>query len=226
MAAEQVRERLTEMAVRVTGMPADQLVLEDGTVGGLSYQEVIIHEFGAHAGSLVGAGTFTPAYEKPDRQTGQSSKITAFWMVGGSGVDITVDIETGKITVDRIVTVGDVGRALNPQMVRRQLTGGAVMQLGQTMTEEMRYDGGQLTNTGLAFYKVPTILDVPVANEAVIVEAEHRNGPFGAKGVGETGTFALSPAIANAVHDAVGVRIRQLPITGERVLAALRERQD
>src|SRR5205085_8414647 len=87
--------------------------------------------------------------------------------------------------------------------------------------ETMQLDGGQVSNASLADYKIPGIGDVPpMENE--LVDAEQRSGPFGAKGLGETGTFGVSPAIANAIHDAVGVRIVELPITAEAVLRALR----
>ena len=98
------------------------------------------------------------------------------------------------------------------------------MQLGFTLFEEMLFDGGQVTNASLADYKIAGMLDVPadVVNEAV--EAEERSGPFGAKGVGESGTFSVSPAVANAVDDAVGVRLTSLPITAEAVYRAMKDK--
>jgi CO/xanthine dehydrogenase Mo-binding subunit len=96
------------------------------------------------------------------------------------------------------------------------------MQLGFTLSEEMKLDGGQVTNASLADYRIPGIADIPpMENE--LVTAEQKSGPFGAKGLGESGTFGVSPAIANAIHDAVGVRITELPITAEKVLRALRQ---
>jgi len=105
------------------------------------------------------------------------------------------------------------------------VSGAAVMQLGFTMQEKMEFDAGQVTNASLADYKIPSILDIPsdMLNEAV--EAEQASGPFGAKGVGESGTFAVSPAIANAIEDAVGVRLTELPLTAEAVYRALRAAQ-
>jgi CO/xanthine dehydrogenase Mo-binding subunit len=104
------------------------------------------------------------------------------------------------------------------------LSGAAIMQLGFTLSEEMKLDGGQVTNASLADYRIPGIADIPpMTNE--LVEAEQHSGPFGAKGLGESGTFGVSPAIANAIHDAVGVRLTELPITAETVLRALRAQQ-
>jgi len=95
------------------------------------------------------------------------------------------------------------------------------MQLGFTLSEKMEIDGGQVTNASFADYKIPGINDVPPAIENHIIEAEHPFGPFGAKGVGESGTFGVSPAIANAIHDAVGVRLTELPLTAEAIFNAL-----
>jgi CO/xanthine dehydrogenase Mo-binding subunit len=220
-AAQEVRDQLLAMATSVCPQAHDH-VLADGHICGVAYREVFAAHFGAQAGTLVGRGTFTPAYDKPDPATGQSSAITAFWMAGAVAAEVSVDVDTGKVRVDRLVVSGDVGRAINPYNVRRQLSGGAVMQLGMTLSEEMLWEDGQLTNPGLGFYKVPGILDVPPDIEVAIIESPHPDGPFGAKGVGETGTFAVSPAVANAVADAIGARVRELPLTPERVLEAIR----
>jgi CO/xanthine dehydrogenase Mo-binding subunit len=179
-------------------------------------------KYGAQAGTIVGYGSFTPRTAAPDPATGQSAAITPFWMVGGAGAEISVDTETGRITVDRIVCVADCGIALNPDAARRQLSGGVIMQLGMTLSEEMHYEDGQLTNPGLGQYKVPTARDAPLEVEACLVQHPHPAGPYGAKGIGETGTFAVSPAVANALADATGVRIRSLPLTAEKVLQGLR----
>jgi CO/xanthine dehydrogenase Mo-binding subunit len=183
----------------------------------------MVSRLGIQAGHITEASEFTPDYVPPDLETGQSERAAAFWMCGAAGADVEVDTETGKVTVQRLVVVADAGRALNPELVRTQLTGGAVMQLGMTMSEELRYEEGQSTSPGLGFYKVPGMLDVPPI-DAVIVEVPQRDGPYGAKGVGESGTLAVSPAVANAVHAATGADVTALPLTAERVLEALRAR--
>ena len=123
----------------------------------------------------------------------------------------------------KLVNVADVGRAINPASVERQLTGAAIMQLGFTLFEEMVFSDGQVVNASLADYKIPGMLDIPHDLQAAFVEVPHRDGPFGAKGVGETGIFSPAPAIANALYDAVGVTTLDMPLTPERVLRALRE---
>ena len=171
---------------------------------------------------IVGSGSFIPAAAPTDHDTGQSDNVTPYWMIGATGAEVEVDTETGRVTVTRLVNVGDVGTPINPRIVESQLTGAAVMQLGFTMTEKMTFSAGQCTNASLAEYKIPGLLDLPneIINEAVT--AEQKSGPFGGKGVGETDTFGVSPAIANAIHDAVGVRLTALPLNAESVWEKLK----
>jgi CO/xanthine dehydrogenase Mo-binding subunit len=143
-------------------------------------------------------------------------------MVGGTGVELEVDTETGRVRVTRLVNVADVGTPINPRIVETQLSGAAIMQLGFSLFEKMQFDAdGQLRNASFAEYKIPGFHDLPaeIVNEAVV--AEQGTGPFGGKGVGETGTFGVSPAIANAIHDAVGVRLTSLPMNPEAVFNAI-----
>jgi CO/xanthine dehydrogenase Mo-binding subunit len=128
------------------------------------------------------------------------------------------------VRVTRLVNVADVGTPINPRIVETQLSGAAIMQLGFTLFEKMLFDAeGQLRNASLAEYKIPGFLDLPgeIVNEAV--SSAQGTGPFGGKGVGETATFSLSPAIANAIHDAIGVRLTELPMNPETVWKKLRE---
>jgi CO/xanthine dehydrogenase Mo-binding subunit len=170
---------------------------------------------------VVGTANFTPSYKPPD-ENGLSDNATPFWMIGGTGVELEVDTATGRVRVTRLINVADVGTPINPRIVETQLSGAAIMSLGFTLFEKMEFDAnGQLRNASFAEYKIPGFLDLPeeILNEAVV--AEQKSGPFGAKGVGETGTFGVSPAIANAVHDAVGVRLTSLPMNPEAVFMAL-----
>ncbi|HET7670310.1 MAG TPA: xanthine dehydrogenase family protein molybdopterin-binding subunit [Burkholderiales bacterium] len=209
LAAQDAKRQLDELRKQL-GLPADCPVAD-----------VFRKKYGMRAGSVMGAGNFIPPYTPPD-ENGQTENATPFWMVGATGVEVEVDTETGRVKVTRMVNVADVGTPINPRIVETQLSGAAIMQLGFTLFEKMLFDGeGQLRNASLAEYKIPGFLDLPpdMVNEAVV--AEQRTGPFGAKGVGETATFGVSPAIANAVHDAVGVRITELPLNPEAVFEAL-----
>jgi CO/xanthine dehydrogenase Mo-binding subunit len=118
--------------------------------------------------------------------------------------------------------VVDCGKPINPRIVETQISGASLMQLGFTMFEKMQLEDGQVTNASLADYKIPSIHDLPNVMESELLDAIQANGPFGAKGVGETATFCGSPAIANAIDDACGVRLMELPLKPESVLRALR----
>ncbi|TAM60111.1 xanthine dehydrogenase family protein molybdopterin-binding subunit [bacterium] len=230
LAALDAREKLFIMAGKALGCDPGLLSAAGGCVRApdgrqLSVGEVIKSGFLMQAGNLIGSGSFRPTYTSPSHGDGQSSDITPFWMVGAVGADVEVDMETGHVRVTRLVSVADVGTVINPAIVTRQLNGGAVMQLGLTMSEALRFDHGQVTNASLADYKIPGILDVPAEIFAEAAPGCQHSGPFGAKGAGETGTFAVSPAIANAIHDATGVRIYDLPLTPEVVYRALRAAQ-
>jgi len=226
-AAGEVREQLLDLATAHTGVSREDLELSEGAViarGGarLSLAELMERQFGMQAGNIIGRGEFTPSYQPPDLETGQSPDIASFWMVGGAGAEVSVDLETGTLKVEKLVVVGDSGRAINPDVVRGQFTGAATMQLGMTLSEELIYEDGQLTNAGLAFYRVPGLLDLPASFESHLIDfPAEGDAPFGAKGVGESGGFAVAPAIANALYDAAGVRVNDLPLTSERIWQAL-----
>jgi CO/xanthine dehydrogenase Mo-binding subunit len=229
-AAEDARAQLLKIAVSPLGAPVSELGCRGGAVCSesrrMSFREVMLARFAMQAGNVIGVGTFTPAYVKPDLNTGQSPQITPFWMLGGAGAEVEVDVETGRVRVTKLVNVGDIGRAINPSVAERQLNGAAIMQMGFTLFEEMRFSDGQVLNASLADYKIPGMFDVPEEISAELVEVPHADGPFGAKGIGETGMFSPSPAIANAVFDAVGVQIMEMPLTPEKVLRAIREAEN
>src|SRR6516165_3351656 len=211
LAAEEVRAKVAALR-RDLGEP-------EGSNAPLA--ELFLKKYGMQAGNIVGTGTYKPDYSPPDA-SGLTTNATPFWMVAGSGVEIEVDTETGHVRVTRLINVADVGKPINPKIVETQLSGASLMQLGFSMFEKIDVDGGQITNASLADYKIPGMHDVPLVMENEAVDAVQQNGPFGAKGVGELATFGVSPAIANAIDDAVGVRLTELPLTPEAVFRALR----
>jgi CO/xanthine dehydrogenase Mo-binding subunit len=214
LAAEDARNKLLVLRAEL-GLPPDS---NDPV------KELFRMRYGMQAGNVIGVGTYIPTYRSPDPATGQSPDVTPFWMIGGTGAEVEVDIETGQIRVLRLVNVADAGKPINPKIAKTQLSGAAIMQLGFTLFENMVLREGQLTNASLADYKIPAFRDIPpMENE--LVNAAQKSGPFGAKGLGESGTFGVSPAIANAIHDAIGIRLSELPLTAEAVLRALRARE-
>jgi CO/xanthine dehydrogenase Mo-binding subunit len=188
--------------------------------------ELFKKKYGMQAGNIVGTGIYKPDYVPPDPANGLTPNATPFWMCAAVGAEVEVDTETGKVRVTRLVNVVDCGRPVNPKIVETQISGGSLMQLGFTMFEKMHIDAGQVTNASLADYKIPGMLDVPPVMENEAVAAHQSNGPFGAKGVGETATFCVSPAIGNAIEDACGVRLTELPLNAETVFRALRAKDN
>jgi CO/xanthine dehydrogenase Mo-binding subunit len=211
-AAEEAREKLKALA-REVGEP-------EGS--NTPVVELFKKRYGMQAGNVIGTGIYKPDYVPPAPGTGMSPNITPFWMVSGAGAEVEVDTETGHVTITKLINVADVGRAVNPKIVETQLSGAALMHVGFTMFEKMHIDGGQVTNASLADYKIPGFHDVPLSLENLHIDAYQSNGPFGAKGVGEQGTFCVSPAIANAIDDAAGIRLTELPLNAETVFRALR----
>jgi CO/xanthine dehydrogenase Mo-binding subunit len=212
LAAQDARDKIKALA-RDVGEP-------EGS--NIPLPELFKKKYGMQAGNIVGTGSYKPDYVPPDPATGLTPNVTPFWMCAASGAEVEVDTETGHVRIARLITVVDCGRPLNPKIVETQISGAALMQLGFTMFEKMHIDAGQVTNASLADYKIPGMLDVPRVMENETVDANQSNGPFGAKGVGETATFCVSPAIANAIEDACGVRLMSLPLNAEAVFRALR----
>jgi CO/xanthine dehydrogenase Mo-binding subunit len=211
LAAEDARQKLEALAAEV-GLPPGSNV---------PVRELFLRKYKMQAGNVIGTGSFIPPYTSPDHDTGQSDNVTPFWMVGATGIELEVDTETGHVRIIKMINVADVGRSINPRIVDTQLSGAAIMQLGFTTTEKMEFEAGQVTNASLADYKIPGFLDLPATITNDVIDARQNNGPFGAKGVGESGTFGVSPAIANSIEDAVGVRITSLPITPEKIYRAM-----
>jgi carbon-monoxide dehydrogenase large subunit len=230
-AGDDLTSKLCEMAAPLLDCPVDSVEYREGAVWrkdtnySLSCREIIQGHFGARGATVQGDGSFTPPSAKPpDKETGQSPKASAFWMYATQVADVEVDLETGKITVLKVVAAHDAGKIINPKDAEGQLEGGVVQGVGATLYEEMVVNDGVVTNPTFAEYKIPSAMDIPDI-VAVFVETSHDGGPYGAKGLGEPVLAPTSPAIANAVFNATGARITSLPITPEKVLRALKDRE-
>jgi len=170
----------------------------------------------------LGKGWFNPDTTGLDLQTGYGSPY-ATYAFATQVIEVEVDTETGQVEVLKIIAAHDVGRAINPMLVEGQIEGGVSMGVGYALMEEVITVRGQIINNNFSDYLIPTILDIPEVTSIIIEDAEP-TGPFGAKGVGEPALIPTAAAIANAVYNAIGVRIYSLPITPEKVLHALAER--
>ncbi len=175
-------------------------------------------------GTIVGTGAYKPG-ELGGKYKGATVGTSPAYGPSAQVVEVTVDMETGQVTVDKMTDAHDCGFAINRTNVEGQMQGSLSMGLGEALFEEIKFDGkGRVTNPTLGEYRIPTCLDMPNV-ETIIIESDEPNGPFGAKEVGEGAIMPTIPAILNAVYDATGVRISELPITSERVFHALKEKK-
>ncbi len=225
-AAQDVKRQLLQCAAKVLKKKIKSLRLHNGRVQtrggqGLPYGRVITEFFGSKAGEIIGKGLYR---DKRSKKAVLGSPTT-FWEVGWGGVEVEVDPETGEIKLLNYISAADVGKAINPDQVHGQDEGAVLFGIGHTMLEEMVYDDGQLLNPNLVDYRVPTFKHLPQKFSTIIIENGNGPGPFGAKGMGEGGLLPVASAVANAVSQAVGVRLVDLPLTPPRVWKALQERQ-
>ena len=173
---------------------------------------------------VIGQGTFSVPEATPlDQETGQGALPSIFWLYGAQAVEVEVDPETGKVEILRVVAAHDLGRVINPLNCEQQVEGAVVTGVGIALLEEMVVQDGTPVNRNFRDYRIPTSMDSPEVT-SIFVEATHKDGPFGAKGVGEPALAPIAPAIGNAIYHAIGVRIKDLPITPEKVLKALKEK--
>jgi len=173
-------------------------------------------------GPVVGLGQFMPDYVTPlDPQTGQGPRAVVHFTTGCQAVEVEADEETGEVQILKIVSAFDVGRAINPDMVATQMEGGAVQGMSTALLEELILEHGLPRNANFTDYRIATSVDAPLENESIIVEVPQDDGPFGARGIGEHPMVPTAPAIANAIYDALGVRIDRMPITSQRIWEAL-----
>ena len=165
------------------------------------------------------------ASEDVDQKRVWGEEHVGFLVFRRRAAEVEVDTDTGKIKLLKYATAVDVGKAINPLGCRQQLAGAAITGIGQALFEEIAYDNGQLINPNLVDYVLPSLGDMPAVIDPITVEVPDQNGPFGAKGIGESGLIPVAPAIANAIYDACGVRIKDLPIKAEKIFLALAESQ-
>jgi 4-hydroxybenzoyl-CoA reductase subunit alpha len=224
-AAEEIRHKLTDAAAKLTGQRGqyfdfvnEEIVCRSKPDVKVSFMEAL-HEAQAEVGALVASGS----YQAPPLGTtfkGSNAGLSPSYSFSAFIAEVKVDPETGFVQPIKIWAAHDCGKALNPMAVEGQIEGSVHMGLGQALSEQLRYRGGQLLNGNFLDYKIPTPFDTPEI-EAIIVESHDPEGPFGAKECGEGALAPVIPAIGNAIYDAVGVRMFEVPMTPDRVLKAI-----
>jgi CO/xanthine dehydrogenase Mo-binding subunit len=219
-AARHAREQLAAIASAAFGCPAEALHFESGVVTGPngreSYADLISRRFGMPGGEIVGQGSALP---RP-RADGKLGAVP-YWEIGAAGAALSVDPDTGRISLREYVTVADVGTAVNPTIVEGQDHGAAMQGIGHALFETLHCESGQLLNGNFIDYRVPRFDDLPDDFTSVLIEKGDGPGPFGLKGCGESGVISAAPAVANALFRATGVRLRRLPLSPEAVWRAM-----
>ena len=222
-AARDLKKQLIKIAAEAFRVPRRQVTLQDGALicgeARLSFKEALERRFGkGSGGELIGRGETGPDIT--------DNELPVFWEVGMGMVELNVDEETGQVRIKRLISVADVGKAIHPDGCIGQEEGAAMMGIGHTFFEQMLYDAnGQLLNPNLVDYRLPTFDDVPEEFHTVLVENHDGPGPYGVRGMGEGGLLSVAPSATNAFARATGVRIKDLPLTPERVWRALKQQK-
>ncbi|MGA2149132.1 MAG: xanthine dehydrogenase family protein molybdopterin-binding subunit [Bryobacteraceae bacterium] len=214
---------LEDEKVKCHGRPEWSLPLRDFVITGIQVQDRTFK-----GGPIMGRGVFMPEFSsaESDPETGQGGHPNVHYTTGAGGIVVEVDRETGKTKVLKAALAVDVGRAINPDLVRGQIAGGLLQGLATVLYEDMRFDAaGRLLNPNFSDYKIPTALDIPEEVIPIIVETAQADGPFGARGMGEHTMIPAAAMAANAIADATGVRIDTMPVTAEKIAMALNARR-
>lgn len=207
----------------------DILKIEKGKIVSLKGEEVItLKKFAPQivkdGRKLVGFGFWVAPKSDFDPEKGYG-RAYAYYAFGTQIAEVEVDARTGQVQVKKMIACHDVGKAINPSCIEGQIEGGISMGMGFCLTESLKLKDGIVLNPSLTDYLIPSSMDMPEI-ESIIVEDTNNVGPFGAKGVGEPPNVPTAPAIADAIYNATGVRIRELPITPEKIISALKEKGD
>lgn len=225
-AAREAKKVLVGEAAELFGVDASEIVVKNhrvyvkGKEDNAKKIQDVIASCRSKGKITIGHGWFNPNTTALESETGEGSPYGAY-AFATQVVEIEVDTETGQVEVINIFAAHDVGTAINPMQVEGQIEGGSTMGLGYGLYEEVKKEDGKIKTPSFATYTIPTAMDVPNVYP-IIVEDPVENGPFGAKGVGEPALIPTAAAIANAVYNALGIRIMELPVTPEKVLSQLK----
>jgi len=239
-AARDAKDQLEDVGAKVLGVQREEVAIAEGFVYALnnhSHRIAVrdiamgfLTEKGAIGAPVIGRGQFVPeGLTGLDKDTGQEvgggKGPAPFYTYGTQVADIEVDTLTGEIVVKRITAAYEVGKVINREMCAAQVQGGIIQGLSSALFEQLILENGKPLNNDFVDYKIATASDIPVMDIILLETSPQPDGPFGAKGVAEPTMVPTAPAIANALYDALGIRIKDLPMTAEKVLAALKEKE-
>jgi carbon-monoxide dehydrogenase large subunit len=233
-AARDARKQILEMVAKAWDENIEDLDIVDGSVisykteEAISLKNIVIYgislpnDQGWIGGPVLGRGSFMPSYVTGlHSETGQGPRAVVHYTTGVQAVEVEVDLDTGKVEVLRGSAAFDVGKAINPDMVKAQMEGGFVQGMSTALFESLQLKEGILQNPSFVDYRIATSTDTPRQIQTIIVEVAQDDGPWGARGIGEHAMVPTMPAIANAIFDAIGVRVGSPPYTSEKVYLAM-----
>lgn len=230
-AGEEIRRQILEIASKMLNLPFEKLIIKEGKIYHIDEEEPkltvkeVAHYAHTHEGrrSIYAYGIFEPGKVRIGPSNDYYGDISTTYPFAAHFAEVEIDPQTGEISLLRYVAAHDVGKAINPLTIEGQISGGVVQGIGYALMEEIIFKNGLILNPNLKDYYIPTSLDVP-SIESILIESNDPNGPYGAKGVGETSLIPVAPAIANAIFHATGVRMTEIPITAERLYLAMKRR--
>jgi carbon-monoxide dehydrogenase large subunit len=233
-AGRDARKQILDNVAKAWSENSEDLDIIDGKVisykseESISLKNIVIYgiplpnDQGWVGGPVLGRGNFMPSYVTGlDPETGQGPRAVVHYTTGAQAVEVEVDMDTGKVEVIRGAAAFDVGKAINPDMVKAQMEGGFVQGLSTALFESLQFKEGILQNPSFVDYRIATSTDIPRDIQTIIVEEAQDDGPWGARGIGEHAMVPTIPAIANAIYDAIGIRVGEPPYTSEKVYLAM-----
>ena len=236
VAAKDVRKQVFEIVAEAWDEKTEDLDIVNGVViSKLSEREIPLKDFavfgipkdnfdGWIGGPIYGRGKFMPTYVTGlDKETGQGKRAVVHFTTGAQAFEVEIDCQTGKLEVIQAAAAFDVGKAINPDLVRAQMEGGLIQGLSSALFEQMIFKNGEMQNPNFVDYRIITSVDLPREIMTFIVEVPQDDGPYGARGVGEHPMVPTIAGIANAIHDAVGIRLPGPPFTAEKIFLALKD---
>jgi carbon-monoxide dehydrogenase large subunit len=233
-AANDARKQVLELVANAWEENIDDLDIIDGNVVSfktekeISLKKLVVYGLpkpdgsGWLGGPIIGRGNFMPTYVTGlDPETGQGEQAVVHFTSGAQAIELEVDLDSGRIEILKGVAAFDVGKAINPEMVKAQMEGGLVQGISSALFEQLQLKGGVVQNASFVDYRIATTADAPLKMQSIIVEVPQADGPWGARGIGEHSMVPTVPAIANAIYDAIGLRFEGPPFTAEKVYLAM-----
>ncbi len=233
-AAQDARRQVLNLVARAWGETTDDLDIVNGMVVSFkSEREIPVKDFavaglpkpdgnGWMGGPIIGRGNFIPAdVTGLDPETGQGEHAVVHFTTGAQAIELEVDLDTGRIEILKGVAAFDVGKAINPELVKAQMEGGLIQGISSALFERLQLKDGVVQNASFVDYRIATSSDLPKSVQSIIVEVPQADGPWGARGIGEHSMVPTLPAIANAIYDAIGIRFEGPPFTAEKIYLAM-----